>query len=61
MLAIIDVRQVRGACLPVINGTEVGSSGLVVGIQASDITLVMIVLIVRVCHLILAVSKCTLK
>ena len=30
VLAIVNMRQVRGACLPVINGTEVGSSGLVV-------------------------------
>ena len=54
VLAVIYVGQVRGACLPcVINGTEVGSSGVVKVMQATDyVTLFLMVWVVR--HLILS-------
>ena len=51
VVAVVYMRQL-GACLPMINGSVVGSGGVV---QSSDVTLI-IVLIRVVCHLILAVS-----
>ena len=52
MLVAVYVGQIRRACLPVINGTEVGSSGVSIQVmQASDVLYVFIV--VRVCHLII--------
>ena len=51
MLAVVYMRQVRGACLPVINGTEVGSSGGIIMMQASTSDVVGVFTVVRVCHL----------
>ena len=55
VLAVVYMRQVRGACLPVINGTEVGSSGWIIIIQVmqastSDVVGVVFT-VIRVCHL----------
>lgn len=55
VLTVVNVRQMRRACLPVINGTVVGSSGIIVTkvMQASYVVGVFIVARV-VCHLILS-------
>ena len=49
VLAIVNVGQLR-ACLPVINGTSVGSSGVEIVQAAIGVVLHFI----RVCHLILS-------
>ena len=55
VLTIVYMRQVRGACLSVINGTEVGSSGGIVIVQmmqasTSDVVGVVFT-VIRVSHL----------